>query len=1312
MTVRHYLTPRFILDALTHGREHGHFPATGLFVDVSGFTAAMDVLMGHGQHGAELMANIMRAIFTPLVEFVYEQDGFITGFAGDAFTALFPVASVSEATPAQRAVTAGHKILAHMAANPNHVTPYGTFPFRVKVGTATGEATWGILSGQEPDQHTYYFGGTAVEACAEAEHYATGGDLIVSQAIAATMGSDITAVNLPETDAFVKVTAVHRHAEPTTPDLPAVSGDQARAFMPSALVEELFTGEFRQIISMFISLDEINTHDELAAFMRQVFALQSRYGGFFNRIDFGDKGCNLLLFWGAPTAHENDVERALNFVLDLRAQLTTPMRVGITYYIAHAGYIGAPIREEYTCCSRGVNLSARHMMAADWGEIWLDGETASRAEDHFWLSYYDQVPFKGFAEPQPVYLLHGRKEQVMRDTYDGEMIGREPEMARLDTAIAPVREGRLAGVVAVYGEAGMGKSRLVYEFARRVQTWSTPPLWCFCPADEILRQSLNPFRYWLRSYFGVSNNQGEAENKDAFEAVLTELIEDTADKELKHTLARTRSFLGALIDLYWSGSLYDLLEPQLRFENSLEALKTLLKAESLRQPVIIELDDAQWLDNDTMQFLHQLTHNVADFPLAIIAASREPLPADLFDTAVPHTTISLNTLTSDGIAQFIHMMMGRPPSPALVAFLAKRTDGNPFYLEQVLLYLAEQNLLDPDAGEQILSDDNVTVPTDVRAVLVARLDRLTRDVRQVVQTASVLGREFETRLLSQMLLGLEQIALQVAEAETAAIWTALNEIRYIFKHGMMRDAAYDMQLRGQLHKLHRLAATAQEVVYHDDLEPHYAEIAYHYDRAQDVYMALSYYRKAGDHAKANYRNTEALDLLSRALEIAPEEELEMRYEILLGREGVYDWQGKREKQQEDLDQLELLAQAMPEAEQARYVARVALRRANYGLVTSDYTGAMTQAERAVTLAQAAQSPDIEAEGNLLMGKIASRQGAFEAAKRALEQSLRLTAMIPTLGRPNGDRNSDRADSLMTLGQVYWYQGDYAEAETYLQQALELNRRLNLRRGEAGCLNALGAMLSEQGDWLAARTYAEEVLTICQEIGYRHGETIILRNLGGDFNDLGDYHTAQAYVEQALTTCQELADRWGEAICHDTLGVIAYGLQEYAQAVTYLEEAIAIQEEIGDQDGLGYTWTHLGHALLALELYRPASEAYEHALHIREGLAQSSLVMDTRAGLAHVVVKLDKLSLAKAQLEQVLAWLTEHGADGLEYPLLAYWNCFCVAQSVAPKQASEILNTAVSLLHQRAERIQDQGLRRQFLHAVPVHRALLEATNTA
>lgn len=1304
--VNHYLTPRFILHKFAAGEESGRFEAAALFVDVSGFTAATEVLMQHGQHGAEIMAQVMRTLFAPLVEFVYAYNGFVTGFAGDAFTAVFPINEADPLSAAVRALAAGARVQQHMTSHSDHETPYGKFSFGIKVGIAQGETKWGILAGEIHQQHTYYFSGHAIDECAHAEHFAERGDLIISQAILAETKSFVTAAPLVETHEFVRVTSVKTLPTAQTKPFDDVHLKQANRFMSEDLLTQTLTGEFRQIISMFISMDGVESHGQLAKFMKVVFDLQTSYGGFFNRIDFGDKGCNLLLFWGAPIAHENDVSRALNFVLDLQQATTLPMRVGITYYIAHAGYVGAPIREEYTCLSRGVNLSARHMMAADWGDIWLDERLADRAEDMFDIDFVEYLPFKGFADPQPVYRLNGREMRASRNTFEGRMVGRDEELSQLANALHPLQNGRFAGVLSIFGEAGMGKSRLVYELGRRVQSFPNPPQWFFCPADEIFKQSLNPFRYWLRRYFNLGNEQSDSVKKERFTEKLDQLIEQTSDEELRHTLDRTRSLLGALVDLYWPDSLYEQLEPQLRFENSLEALKALIKAESLQQPVVIELDDMHWADEDTVQFARQLTHNVDEFPIAIITASREALPPEMFDAASVKLSISLNTLSINGIRQFMRMMMRQRPSDALVKFLAERTDGNPFYLEQVMLYLTEQGNLSPTAGEETIGL-NFSIPTDVQAVLVARLDRLTQEVRNIVQTASVLGREFETRLLSEMLRNDSQIEKKVHEAEHAAVWVALNEIRYIFKHGMMREAAYDMQLRSRLQDLHHLAATALESVYQEDASAHYAEIAYHYDRSDNSRLAVDYYAKAGQQATKDYHNKEALSYLNRALILLnkwtdPEEVRRMRYTLLMNREAIYDWQGKRQEQAADLETLSQLASQLGFASQAA----VALRQANYALVTNEYAAAEQAAQQAMQFGRIAQDKQLEGAGYLLWGKAAMRLASYKEARTYLKNALHLLK--------ESNSSAEEADALMSLGHVLWNQGQLEEAKNNLQEALTIQRNSGNRRGEAGCLNALGAIHSETGDYVTASRFSENVLEICRDIGYRQGETIILRNLGADYHDLGDYEAAQTYLLQARDNCQEINDQWGVAISLDTLGLVENGLGHLELAKDYHQQAIALQKQIGDQDGLGYTYTHLGHTLSALGQWSEAAAAYQQGINIRQTLKQEALNVDNQAGLARVRAEQGQTAEAQEAIGLALNHLYEFGSDGVEYPVLAYWHCYVALQKMAtngvilPTSGREVLQSAHDLLRQRAENIKSDVVRKKFLENVPSHRAVTAA----
>ena len=163
----------------------------------------------------------------------------------------------------------------------------------------------------------------------------------------------------------------------------------------------------------------------------------------------------------------------------------------------------------------------------------------------------------------------------------------------------------------------------------------------------------------------------------------------------------------------------------------------------------------------------------------------------------------------------------------------ERAGGNPFFAEQIVLYLRDEGLLEHCrrmAGMCARRRCTRAPASDVRTIFIARLDRLARQVREVVQTAAVLGREFEVTVLSHMLQH-EDVHLHVAEAEAAAIWSALTELRYLFKHVLLRDAAYDMQVRARRGGLHQLAGHALETVYADDLPPHYGELAYHYETA-------------------------------------------------------------------------------------------------------------------------------------------------------------------------------------------------------------------------------------------------------------------------------------------------------------------------------------------------------------------------------------------------------------------------------------------------------------------------------------------------
>jgi len=471
------LIPHFILEQYAKSEDgqplFGSFEAVSLFVDLSGFSAVTNTLMEHGNEAAEAMADVMLTIFEPLVEQIYAHKGFITTFAGDAFTALFPKLDFAEEVESyHHALAAAVKIQQYLTAHSIQPTPYGSFPFTIKLGLADGEACWGILSSGtdniDEDKVTYYFNGTAIDAAAKAESYARSGNLILNNSVEAQVKSLIKTIAVGEDSGYVRMVAV----DGTLPTAFQIERsidyvEYETALIPSAIQKFTTHGEFRQVVSVFVNLMGIDTNEELAVFMKSVFTLQEQYGGYLGRIDFGDKGCNLLMFWGAPTSYEQDIERALGFAVDLGNNTTCTYKAGITYKAMYAGLAGSPLRGEYTCYGGGVSFAARLMVAAPWGSIWVDKQIYERAHRQFAIEYEGHFPFRGFPEDKPVYTLLDRKREDAEDFYNGQLVGRQSELKTLTEFVQPIlnpeSEKRFAGAAVIWGEPGMGKSRLWIE---------------------------------------------------------------------------------------------------------------------------------------------------------------------------------------------------------------------------------------------------------------------------------------------------------------------------------------------------------------------------------------------------------------------------------------------------------------------------------------------------------------------------------------------------------------------------------------------------------------------------------------------------------------------------------------------------------------------------------------------------------------------------------------------------------------------------------------------------------------------------------
>ncbi|WP_420644864.1 tetratricopeptide repeat protein [Candidatus Leptofilum sp.] len=1298
----HNLVPQFILERLEQEKQRGSFTAVGLFVDVSGFTQLMETLMQHGQHGAEVMASVMLGIFEPLVKVVFEQGGFVGNFAGDAFTAYFPIAAPPAEKPvAQQAITAAWQARQHLWQNPTSHTPYGEFHMSAKFGLALGEVQWGILSDESQERAAFYFRGTAVDGCALAEKQCEPGEVVLDAHLASALAENVSL--LPRNQFFV-LNGRPQTIAPAQPipdiqlSLPLLS-----RFFPSNLITQPLQGEFRQIVNVFISLPTVQSEAEIAAFMQTVFALQAQFGSVTSRLDFGDKGCTLLLFWGAPIAHETDIERTLSFIFALRQQSKLPIRAGVTYRVAHAGFIGSPLHEEFTCYGSGVNLAARFMMKAPSGEIWVDTAVFNRAQHQFNLQFVDNLPFKGFADEQAVYRLVGKQWDEVAPIFAGQMLGRDQELKQLHRFVRPLANGRFAGAVQVEGEAGIGKSRLLHSFLDQLAKSEYGPHQVFlCQTDQILRQSLNPLRYWLHRYFNQSNLNAINENKATFEQKLDQLLAVTQHPTLARELDRTRSFLGALVDLHWEDSLYEQLEPKGRFENTLIALATLLQTESLRQPASLIIEDAHWLDADSRQFLQQLWLTITavpdtHYPLAIITTSRPEQHENAEKSIIPRQTIPLGQFTPAELNQLATGLLGGTISPDLQTFLANRGEGNPFFTEQIVRYLQEQNLLEEtDEGWAVTAVQETVLPRDVHALLVARLDRLTAKVKNGVQHAAVLGREFEVRLLALMLQDEAEFDNILGEAEQATIWSALSELRYLFRHALVRDAAYKMQLRARRRTLHQLAVTALETLYASDLTPHYGELAYHAEQADLTEKARDYLHKAGDVAREAYQNHEALDYYGRSLALTLNIDLERRFQLRSSREEIYHLLGNRELQRNEIEKMADLAAALNDTEKQ---AEVYVDLARFAHITGEHEAVITASQKAIELAQKIDNFKIHVSAYINWCRALLWQGEYDEAKKYAKKA------ISFLEQANSKEDEEQV--LIYLGRIEMQQGNFESAEQYYLEGLRISQKIGNREFEANVQNNIGLLFSHQQKYIGAKENFEHALKLYREIGSREGEGTALNNLGIVAHMLGKYEEAYFYYEQSLFISREVGVQQDEAIALNNLGEILAKQQKHADAQTYFTEAIKLEKSTGARYLEAHTITMLGFTLLELELVAKAEIAFLKALSLRTELGQEHLNTLPNVGLACISHASGKLEQASSQLNNVLDSLESTSLDGLEDPFNTFWICFRLLQDIDNLRAQSLLQKANSLLLAQASKIPDENSRRSFLNNVPEHRLIIE-----
>ena len=1263
------LIPHFIQDQFETGSYEGNLHGFALFVDLSGFTKLTETLLKKGKSGAERLSEILDAIFKPMVSLVYRERGFIPHFAGDAYFGIFPTETTNLSAEQILDIAIEHF---HLLADAS--PKFKEFDIKMKIGISHGNIEWGIVG---KENKSFYFRGQAIQGCADSQSLADSQEIIVDEYFKNCLLQQEKLTKL-ESGNYYKVgkaedlLSEHHLPEKEIPQLPSLSRAVLTRFLPESIILFNQKGEFRTVVSVFISFEGLTDYDGLNEFSSIVLEQVANFSGYFKEMEFADKGGVMVILFGAPVSFENNAERALEFLMTLDEELMPlenesklKRKAGIATGVAYTGIVGGQQRFQYAAVGNRVNIAARIMMKADWGEILVDGEI--QKERHFIFQHKGDIIYKGLEGKIPTYRLVGRNVEY-RQVFSGVMVGRNAEMKKLiNTAIEAV-ERQSPAIAYVYGEAGIGKTRLAYELQNRLKK-KKRLRWITCQSDQILRKPFNPFIYFLKNYFDQSSDNSQNINLDNFErrfgALVNEMIyaQHNEATRIKREVIRTKPIMAALTSLRTTNSLWDNLDAKGRYENTMAALSSLFKAEALIRPMVIELEDGHWFDRSSKEFLNDFIGQVKNYPIYFLVTSRyddegnKPLlfnKSSLEKNQIKSLEIDLNILDTDALKELARERLGGEMSQEFQELLLKATNGNPFYAEQVLEYFLESDQLACIDNEWTVKDKNVRVSDSIQAILTARIDRLSTLVKETVKAAAVIGREFELPVLTEIMKTSEAFAPyngnshtvlkeQVKTAEKAQIWQAVNELRYIFRHALLREAVYDMQLKTRLKELHGLIAEAIESLYANNLEQHYVDLVFHYEQAEVAPKLKHYLLKAADYSKEYYQNQQAIECYDRLLKLMKKDKgkegkvVAEKAEIHLKKGSILEMIGEWEEAEKLYKKALKLAR---KTENSNLLGNANNQLGYLLMLKGNYEEADSFLETAAAFFGSIH--DNRGTSNVYgnLGTLYFRQGKYEDAKLYFIRSIQLAQLYK--------HTSSNAQIVATLGLTYMNLGKYDDGIRWQQSQLDLCKKVNDRQGMATLYVNMGIVYFEKGDFDNALDCYNKGLELSEELGNKQLTAIAIGSIGNVWQQKGNFEMAMENFQRDLVLVEELGDKQGIAIANGLIGELYSMMGEFDKAIEYLQRNLSISIELGYRKGVAKALNNLADIYYYKDDLHSSLDYYDRCITVTRNIGNKLVLGYSLIEKATVLLAMDKSEKARENQKEAASVAAE-----LKHPELLF-----------------------------------------------------------
>jgi predicted ATPase/class 3 adenylate cyclase len=1009
-------------------------------------------------------------------------------------------------------------------------------------------------------------------------------------------------------------------------------------------------------------------------------------------------GDGIFALFGAPLAHEDHPQRALYAALrmqdtmrryadTLRQQGYPPllMRVGLnTGEVVLRSIRKDDLHADYVPVGHSTNLAARMEQLANPGSIVVSAYTHRLTDGYFAFKDLGPTQIKGVEEPLNIYEALGvgqlrTRLQVSASRYGlTRFVGRHSEMEQLKRALEQAKAGH-GQIIGTMGEPGLGKSRLFYEFkllslggylVLEAYSVSHGKATAYLPVIEL-----------LKSYFRIESPDDERTRQEKVTGKVLRL-----DRSLEDTLP----YLFALLGIEEQPSPLAQMDAQIRRRRTFEALKKLFLRESLNQPLVLIFEDLHWIDGETQGFLDVLSESLASAKILLLTNYR-PEYRHEWGQKTYYTQLRLAPLGKAEAEEFLDVLLGAPSSPqpsplggegasplpngerarervtdnnlhALKQLILDKTQGTPFFMEEIVQELREQGVFTVGATGRSPLPTDLHIPTTVQGVLAARIDRLAPDEKALLQQLSVIGRQFPVSLIRQVITQPEtelyRLLSSLQHKEFLYEQPAFPESEYIFKHALTQEVAYGTVLQEQRKALHEKTAQALEVLYKANLEEHYSDLAHHYSRSGNAAKAVEYLGLAGQqaarqsaHADAITHLTTALDLLKTLPDTPERARQELNLQLALG-PTIMTRAGFSAQRVEDIyiraralcEQLGETRQLFPVLMGLRFVytTRGRLR------VARDL------GKEILRIAQGSQDPALLVEAHRGLGSLFSLRGELLTARAHLEQGLAYYDLQQHRTHAFVYGVDPAMVCLSYLGWTLWCLGYPEQALKRCEEAISHAQQLSHPHSLVFALSCTASLRQYRRESQAGQKLAEQIISLSTEEGFSHWLALGAIIRGWALAEQGQKESILPQMHQALTAYRTMGTEMilpyhfslaAEVQRH--LGQIEDGLQTVAEALAltnkteerwYEAELHRLKGELalctGEEANLPDSTS---------QILNPESEAEEcflRAIAIAQKQQAKSLELRAVMSLARLWQRQGKTAEARQRLAEIYGWFTE------------------------------------------------------------------------